>query len=119
HLAGLALRRGGGEAPDGRTGGHERQKDEIERELEFEAAQNGPLSIQALVPTCRCLVRVMPSASGVGNMIAITRGVAVTVLLAGAVAGTTAFPRFFAGPGGGETPSFVLPGAAAQPAIVR
>jgi len=61
----------------------------------------------------------MPSASGVGTMIAITRGVVAAVLLAGAVAGAAAFPRFFAGPGGGETPSFALPGAAAQPAIVR
>ena len=75
--------------------------------------------IQALVPTCRYLVRVMPSAFGVGSMSAITRGVIAAVLLAGAVAGAAAFPRFLAGPDGGQTPPLaMLPGVTA-PAIVR
>ena len=52
-------------------------------------------------------------------MIGITRGVVVVLLLAGAVAGAAAFPRLFAGPGNGQTPSFALVPAAAQPAIVQ
>ena len=61
----------------------------------------------------------MPSASGVGTMRTITRGVVVTVLLAGAMACAAAFPRFLAGPDGRQTPTYrVLPGAA-QPAIVH
>ena len=52
-------------------------------------------------------------------MSAITRGVVAAVLLAGAVAGASAFPRLLAGPGGGQTPTFAVPRAASQPAIVR
>jgi len=52
-------------------------------------------------------------------MSAITRGVLVGLLLAGAVAGAAAFPHFLAGPESTQTPSFaVLPGAS-RPAIVR
>ena len=52
-------------------------------------------------------------------MSAITRGVVAAVLLAGAVAGAAAFPRFLAGPEGSQTPALaMLPGGAA-PAIIR
>jgi len=40
-------------------------------------------------------------------------------MLAGAVAGASAFPRLLAGPGGGQTPTFAVPRAASQPAIVQ
>src|SRR5581483_8785925 len=62
----------------------------------------------------------MPSASTDGTMSTITRGVLAGLLLAGAVAGAAAFPRFLAGPAATQTPSSfsVLP-AASPPAIVR
>src|SRR5581483_7753383 len=47
------------------------------------------------------------------------RGVVAVLLLAGAVAGASAFPRLLAGPGGGQTPTFAVPRAASQPAIVH
>jgi len=116
-----ALGRGRGESPQRRARGQQRQDDEIDRKLELEAAQETPLptTTKALAPNCRYLDRVMPSASGVGTMRAITRWVVLAVLLAGAVAGTAVFPRFLAGPDVRRTQTYrVLPGAA-QPAIVH
>lgn len=52
-------------------------------------------------------------------MSTITRGVIAGVLLAGAVAGAAAFPRFLAGPAATQTPSFSVLPAASPPAIVR
>ena len=52
-------------------------------------------------------------------MSAITRGVVAVLMLAAAVAGASAFPRLLAGPGGGQTPTFAVPRAASQPAIVN
>jgi len=52
-------------------------------------------------------------------MSTITRGAVAGLLLAGAVAGAAAFPRFLAGPAGTETPSLAVVPAASPPAIVR
>jgi hypothetical protein len=52
-------------------------------------------------------------------MSGITKGVVAAVLLAGAVAGAAAFPRFLAGPGDNQTPAIAVPQGVATPAIVR
>jgi hypothetical protein len=52
-------------------------------------------------------------------MSAITRGIVAALLLAGAVVGAVAIPRFVAGPGSAQTPSFAVAPNDSQPAIIR